>query len=199
MLSTKKTKVLVVGRDAAAQNAEPVIMMRGEQLEVVSQFKDLGSIFTSDCTLDAEITHRVVAANSAFQQLRRANIWSSRALTLSFKMQFSHCIVKSVLLYAGETWPVVQKHISPLAVFQMNCLHCIFGISLRDYVPNVDILTRCNTFSAKDLDGYVICSRCLMIGCLRSFCLVKSRAAAPRAALALVSMMLQCVIVNCVA
>ena len=82
-MSTKKTKGLVVGRDAAAQNAEPVIMMRGEQLEVVSQFKYLGSIFTSDCTLDAEITHRVVAANSAFQQLRRANIWSSRALTLS--------------------------------------------------------------------------------------------------------------------
>ena len=28
-MSTKKTKGLVVGRDAAAQNAEPVIMMRG--------------------------------------------------------------------------------------------------------------------------------------------------------------------------
>ena len=67
-ISTKKTKVLVVGRDAAAQNAEPVIMMRGEQLEVVSQLKYLGSIFTSDCTLDAEITQRVIAANSAFQQ-----------------------------------------------------------------------------------------------------------------------------------
>ena len=39
-----------------------------------------------------------------------------------------------------------QKHISPLAVFQMNCLRCICGISLRDHVPHVDILTRCNTF-----------------------------------------------------
>lgn len=38
----------------------------------------LGSISTSDCTLDAEITHRVVAANSAFQQLRQSNIRSSR-------------------------------------------------------------------------------------------------------------------------
>ena len=134
-------------RDAAAQNAEPVIMMRGEQLELVSQFKYLGSIFTSDCTLDAEITHRVVAANSAFQQLRRANIWSSRALTLPVKMQFFQCIIMSVLLYAGETWPIVQKHISPLAVFRMNCLRRICGISLQDHVPNVDILTRCNTFS----------------------------------------------------
>ena len=70
-ISTEKTKVLVVGRDAAAQNAEPVIVIRGEQLEVVSQFKYVGSKFTSDCTLGAEITHRVVAANGAFQQLRQ--------------------------------------------------------------------------------------------------------------------------------
>ncbi len=28
----------------------------------------------------------------------------------------------SVLLYSGETWAVVKQHISPLTVFQMNCL-----------------------------------------------------------------------------
>ncbi len=69
-ISTKKTKVLVVGRNAAAQAADPVIALRRDQLEVVSQFKYLGCVFTSDCTLDAEITHQVAAANSAFQQLR---------------------------------------------------------------------------------------------------------------------------------
>ena len=44
--STKKTKVLVVCRDAAAQNSEPTIMMRGEQLEVVSQL-----VFGQQCHL----------------------------------------------------------------------------------------------------------------------------------------------------
>ena len=141
--------MLVVGRDAAAQKFEPIIVIRGEQLEVASQFNYLGSIFTSDCTLDAEVTHRVGAANGAFQQLRRANIWSSKALTLSVEVQFFQCIVMSVLLCSGETWPVVQKLISPLTILQMNCLRCICGISLRDHVPNVDILTRCNTFSVE--------------------------------------------------
>ena len=107
------------------------------------------SVFTSDCTLDAEITHRVTAANSAFQQLRRVNIWSSRALTLFVKMQFFQWIVMSVLLYSGETWAVVKQHISPLAVFQMNCLRRICGISLRDHVPDVDKLNRCNTLSVE--------------------------------------------------
>ena len=90
--------MLVVGRSDAAQAADSGITLRGDQLEVVSQFKFLGSIFTSDCTLDAEIKHRVAAGNSAFQELRQANIWSCRALTLSVKMQFFQCIVMSVLL-----------------------------------------------------------------------------------------------------
>ena len=71
------------------------------------------------------------------------------ALTLSVKMQFFQCIVMSVLLYAGETWAV--GHITPLAVFQMNCLRRICGISLHDHVPNVDILNRCNTSSVESL------------------------------------------------
>ncbi len=133
-ISTKKTKVLVVSRNAAAQAADSVIMLRGDQVEVVFQFKYLGSTFNSDCTLDAEITHRVTAANSSFQQLRRVNVWSSRALTLFVKMQFFQCIVMSVLLHSGETWAVVKQHISPLAVFQMNCLRRICGVSLRDHV-----------------------------------------------------------------
>ena len=66
--STKKTTVLVVGRNAAAQlslqAAESVITLRGDQLEVGSQFKYLGNVFNSDCTLDAEITHRVPSSNS---------------------------------------------------------------------------------------------------------------------------------------
>ena len=33
--------------------------------------------------------------------------------------------------------------------FQMNCLRRICGISLLDQVPNVEILTRCNTLSVK--------------------------------------------------
>ena len=66
-------------------------MLRGDQLEVVSHFKYLSSVFSSDCTLNAEITHHIAAANSAFQQLRRANIWSSRALTLSLKMHRRVC------------------------------------------------------------------------------------------------------------
>jgi len=120
-ISAKKTKVLVVGRNVAAQAAESVITLREDQLEVVSQFKYLGSVFNSDCTLDTEITHRVTAANSAFQQLRRVNIWSSRALTLFVKMQFFQCVVMSVLLYSGETWAVATPNCAAIVPPERGC------------------------------------------------------------------------------
>ena len=123
---------LCTGDLQSAQRSEGIEAQRSEGsegIEVVSHVKYLGSVFTSDCTLDAEITHRVAAASSAFQQLRRANTWSSRALTLSVAMQIFQCIVMSVLLYFAETWAVVKQHISPLAAFQMNCLRRICGIS----------------------------------------------------------------------
>ena len=156
-ISTKKTKVLVGSRNDAAQAADSVITLCGDQLEVVSQFKYLSSILTSNCTLDDDFKHGVAAGNSPFQQFRQANTCSSRALTLSVKMQvlpaddmqLFQCIVISVVLYAGETWAVGQQNITSLAVFQMKCLRRICGISLRDHVPNVDILSRCNTSSVE--------------------------------------------------
>ena len=73
-ISTEKTKVPVVGRDAEQQAANAIISIRGDKLEVVSSFKYLGSIFTSesDGTIDAEVAHRIAAANIAFVRLRKA-------------------------------------------------------------------------------------------------------------------------------
>ncbi len=87
-------------KNAAAQAADSVITLRGDQPEVVSHYKYLGSVFTSDCTSDAETLHGVAAANSVFQQLRRANIWSSRALTLYVKTEFlsMHSHVSAAIL-----------------------------------------------------------------------------------------------------
>ena len=61
-------------------------------------------------------------------------------------LQSSPCL-EALQPMSLQTWAALQKHISPFVVFQMNCLQRICGISLRDHVPNVDILNRCNTFS----------------------------------------------------
>ena len=47
-VSTAKTKILFIGRDAQAQAANLSIQVHGDTLEVVHNFKYLGSIFMSD-------------------------------------------------------------------------------------------------------------------------------------------------------
>lgn len=46
-LSTKKPKVLIVGKHAAAQDADSVITLRRDQSKVVSQLKYVHNGFTS--------------------------------------------------------------------------------------------------------------------------------------------------------
>ena len=144
-ISTKKTKVLVVGKDAAEQSPHAVITIRGKVLDVVSQFNYLGSMFTPDGMLVTEIAHRVASASSAFARLHQAKIWSSKAMSLPTKLQFLQTIVMTVLLYSGETWSLLDKHLHQLSVFHMRCLRRICGISLLDHITN-SVIWRCETF-----------------------------------------------------
>ena len=144
-INTNKTKVLVVGHDAETQAANTDIYIRGHKLEVVSSFTYLGCIFASDATIDAEVTHQVAAAIVAVVRLRKAKVWSTRALSRFTKLQFFQSIVMSVLLYGAETWTLLNKHCAALSVFLMNCLRHICGKSLQDRIANETILSQCET------------------------------------------------------
>ena len=132
---------------ASIEAANAIISLRGDKLEFVSSFKYLGSIFTSDGTIDAEVAHRIAAANIAFVRLRKAKVWSSRALSHFTKLQFFQSIVISVLLYGAETWTLLNKHCAALSVFWMRCLRHICGLSLKDHISNAAILSMCQTCS----------------------------------------------------
>ena len=139
----KPYKVLIVGRDATAQAANLNITIRGDSIELVPEFKYLGSMFNSDNTLVAEINHRVASAGFAWHQLKVAKLWSSKYLTLPSKISIFRSVVLSILLYASETWPALPCHITRLEVFQMNCLRAICGFSLLDRKTNASILQLC--------------------------------------------------------
>ena len=73
--------MLIAGRAAEVQPPAS-FTIRGRKLEAVSQFKYLGSIFTADKTVDAEIANRIANATGAFARLHKAKVWTSRALPL---------------------------------------------------------------------------------------------------------------------
>ena len=122
-MSTKKTRVLVVGWDAAITEH----CHQRDKLEVVFQFKYLGTIFTSDSTL--EIASRIASASGAFARLHKAELWTAKALPLTTRLQFLQCIVM-FLLYGGETWSFLTKHFAK--AWSLVCVsHAVFETHLR--------------------------------------------------------------------
>ena len=77
-ISTAKTNLLVIGRDAQTQAANLSIQVHGDTLEVVHRFKCLGSIFMSDDTLDAEINLEIASAGIAWHQLKSGKVSCSK-------------------------------------------------------------------------------------------------------------------------
>ena len=63
---------------------------------------------TSDAAIDAEVRHRVAAANVAFVRVCKAKVWSSRALSRFTRLQLFQSIVISVLLYGTDMDPAQQ-------------------------------------------------------------------------------------------
>ena len=128
----------------------------------------------------------------------------SKTMTLSVKMQCFQCIVMSLLLYSGKTWPVVPKTHQPFGCLPDELLATRLSHFFAGPCAKFDILTRCNTFP---VESQLQSKRLRWLGYmfrmpdkgLPKKLFVKSRVAGPQIALGLVSMMLQCVIVNFIA
>ena len=143
-VSTHKTKILVVGKDAETYGSNLHILVRDTELEVVTEFQYLGSIFSADNSIDRELSNRITKAGYAWHSLKVAKVWSSSKLSLYTKLQFFTCIVLSILLYGCETWTIIDRHVSRLRVFQLKCLRGICGISLLSHITNEAVLKRCD-------------------------------------------------------
>ena len=85
----------------------------------------------------AERIHaRNVEANSAFNKLN--NILRDRKLGLPIKIRFYSSIVKAMLLYSAETWPMTKAKIQSLETAHHKWLRRILNISWKD-VHNYNI------------------------------------------------------------
>jgi len=140
-ISAKKTKVMVVQRDTAPDVADPDITIEGEKLEVVKHGKYLGSTFSSNGTMEREITLRLTAASGAAARLRKG-VWRSRRVGLRTKLRLYNAAVLTVLLYGGESWALTTALVQRLETFHQQCLRQILGTRYWQHISNVDICAR---------------------------------------------------------
>jgi hypothetical protein len=124
----------------------PVFSVANEEIEVVEEFKYLGSVLTSDCCADRDVQARIHLAAAAFGRFRQ-RVFENRDLRLTTKIAVYRAVCVSTLLYGSETWTVYRRHVRALEAYHIKCLQRIMGITWRDKVPHNNIYERAVTTS----------------------------------------------------
>ena len=102
------------------------IQLKGEDAEDVEQFTYLGSVVSRDDRTDRDIKSGIGKATSAFRTLRP--IWTSQVISVKTKLRMFNTNVKSVLLYACDTWRMTKASTHKVQTFINKCLRAILHI-----------------------------------------------------------------------
>lgn len=81
----------------------PTIMIRGEKIEVVPQFRYLGLLDTEDGTLSVEIQARICRMKQRFKEFEGRIFCNDKVSTLP-RMQVFKCMILTNGIYASEVW-----------------------------------------------------------------------------------------------
>ena len=135
-INIKKTEVMGQGTDSW-----PIVYIGSQELNVVDKFQYLGSIISSNLSLESEINHRTAKAAAVMSKLHK-RVWSNKNLTENTKMKVYRACVLSTLLYSSEAWVTYAAQERKLNSFHLRCLRRILGIRWQDRVPNTDVLER---------------------------------------------------------
>lgn len=86
-------------------------------LKAVEDFSYLGSIISSNLSLDTELNKRTGQVTAVLALLRK-RIWDNTMLTISNKMKVYQACLLSTLLYSSKTWALYSYQDFPPALPQ---------------------------------------------------------------------------------
>ena len=150
-ISLSKTEVLFQPAPGTVRPPPtPTIRIESTQLKVVDQFKYLGSIISSDGSLDKEIAARIGKASQSLGCLR-SRVLNNKNIKLATKIKVYKAVVLTSLLYGCETWTLYRKHLKQLERFHMRALRSILGVKWQDKISNLEVLDRAKLVSIESI------------------------------------------------
>jgi len=118
---------------------QPTAVAQGN-IEYVERFTYLGSVISSDGDVEADINTRLAKAAAVFRRLD--NVWRSSTLSLKIKLDLYTCLVVSTAIYASKSWKSTARICQQLDVFHQRNLQKILGITWKDHMTNMKMLSR---------------------------------------------------------
>ena len=133
-----KSKVMRCARneDGARLN----VMLNGEALEEVDQFKYLGSVMAENGGLEADVHQRVNEGCKVLGALK--GVMKNRGLGMNVKKAVYEKVVVPKVMYGLESWGMKVTERQKLYVFEMKCQRSMTGLSWLDRVRNEVVKAR---------------------------------------------------------
>ena len=105
------------------------IKVNRQKLETVTSFKYLGSVITDEGS-KPEILSRIAQTTAALTRLKP--VWIDKSVFLSSKIRLMRSLVKSIVLYACESWTLTAELQRRIQALEMRCYRKILHISYKD-------------------------------------------------------------------
>ncbi|BHF85873.1 hypothetical protein SprV_1002904700 [Sparganum proliferum] len=147
VINTQKTVVINQPQpNSATPPNAPQISVSGTQLQVVENFRYLGSTLSRNTKIDDEVANRISKVSQAFGRLQ-SKVWNRHGLQLTTKLKMYKTVILPTLLYGAETWTVYTKQARRLNHFYLSFLRRILRLDWQDRIPDTDVLERTRILS----------------------------------------------------
>ena len=125
------------GRAEAQRNLE----VGEESVEIVDSFRYLGDTMTSEGGVESAVRDRISSAWNKWREL--ASLLVNQSIPLKERTKVYCACVRSVLLYAAETWPLTERLEGLLSSCDQRMLRYMAKIRWQDRVTNEEVRERC--------------------------------------------------------
>lgn len=153
IINEAKTKYSIISRNE--RRTSPYISINGHNFEVVRHFKYLGSIISSDNSINEEIKARISSATKCYATI--TNVLGSKELSWKTKICIYQTIIRPVVTYGSETWVLTKRQEIMLNTFERKILRRIYGPIEEE--PNCWRIRRNeelrNMYKSPDLTGII--------------------------------------------
>ena len=115
------------------------IMIKGQRLEDVKNFKYLGAIISNEGS-KPEILSRIAQTTAALSRLKI--LWKDKYISLASKVKLMRTLILSTFLYACESWTLTAEIERRIQALEMRCYRRLLNISSKDHVTNEEVRDR---------------------------------------------------------
>ena len=116
------------------------VLLDGEVLEQVDQFKYLGSIIAENGGVEADVSNRVKEGSKVLGAV--SGVIKSRGLGMDVKRALYEKVIVPTVTYGSELWGMKESERQKLNVFEMRCLRSMCGVTRWDRLRNTQVRDR---------------------------------------------------------